>query len=479
MIRKNNNIIQVKIPQGQTNVKGKDLYAWQWDDGQYIEWLDVPDGTEITFSNAKASKIIDNEGNEVFSVRRIVTDGKTQIPQALLEYPFNIYAWLTVINSDSSTTKVMLDITMIKRPKPENYIDSDDEPTFREQMQAIMDGTIRVSNEALTIANDVKERADNGEFNGKDGQDGVNGKDGQDGQNGADGFSPTAKVERFDNGAEITIKDKNGETKARVYDGEGGGGHVPTDYFNNAEIRTGRIDLRRANGEVVQLDAYTDLGIKKLNEDKVDKVKNKGLSSNDFTDDYKTKLEGLENYDDTEVKADIKELDDYLGIDKRIPIDLGLIEQGSFNSLNGNATPVSPQVLRSGIFEVEVDKPLTIELGDGWRIAICQVDNLNFSNANQWVSTPTDGYIAFTSFTPSKRYIRLKMCYYVDNVRQNITPDDLGNNVLFFTEPKPIKPIEELQKTVSSQSSEIAELQEALLGVDASLTSLEGVIGVE
>lgn len=43
---------------------------------------------------------------------------------------------------------------------------------------------------------------------------------------------------------------------------------------------------------------------------KVDKVEGKGLSTNDFTNEYKQKLDDLENYDDTEIKqniADIKE----------------------------------------------------------------------------------------------------------------------------------------------------------------------------
>ncbi|MDE7363335.1 MAG: hypothetical protein K2N27_00380, partial [Ruminococcus sp.] len=40
---------------------------------------------------------------------------------------------------------------------------------------------------------------------------------------------------------------------------------------------------------------------------KVDKVSGKGLSTNDFTNADKSKLDGLENYDDTDVKDDIAE----------------------------------------------------------------------------------------------------------------------------------------------------------------------------
>ncbi len=41
---------------------------------------------------------------------------------------------------------------------------------------------------------------------------------------------------------------------------------------------------------------------------KVDKVEGKGLSTEDFTAELKTKLEGLNNYDDTEIKEDIAEI---------------------------------------------------------------------------------------------------------------------------------------------------------------------------
>ena len=43
-------------------------------------------------------------------------------------------------------------------------------------------------------------------------------------------------------------------------------------------------------------------------QDKVSKEEGKGLSSNDYTDEDKTKLEGLDNYDDSEVKQSIKEV---------------------------------------------------------------------------------------------------------------------------------------------------------------------------
>lgn len=46
-------------------------------------------------------------------------------------------------------------------------------------------------------------------------------------------------------------------------------------------------------------------------EGKVDKVNGKGLSQNDFTNDLKTKLEGLANYNDTAIAGRIKALEDW------------------------------------------------------------------------------------------------------------------------------------------------------------------------
>ena len=54
--------------------------------------------------------------------------------------------------------------------------------------------------------------------------------------------------------------------------------------------------------------SYDDTAIWEALEDKVDKVAGKGLSANDFTDEDKEKLDGIENYDDTEIKKDIENL---------------------------------------------------------------------------------------------------------------------------------------------------------------------------
>ena len=73
--------------------------------------------------------------------------------------------------------------------------------------------------------------------------------------------------------------------------------------YDEMTIITGSSD---GNKPFFIVQAYKDLN-KELN-NKVDKVQGKELSSNDFTDTLKEKLEGLENYDDTEIKADISDI---------------------------------------------------------------------------------------------------------------------------------------------------------------------------
>lgn len=51
-----------------------------------------------------------------------------------------------------------------------------------------------------------------------------------------------------------------------------------------------------------------DIAYGNLNTNKVDKEEGKGLSTNDFTNELKTKLDSLENYDDTEIKQDISDI---------------------------------------------------------------------------------------------------------------------------------------------------------------------------
>jgi len=74
----------------------------------------------------------------------------------------------------------------------------------------------------------------------------------------------------------------------------------------NSEVALEEVEVET----IVEYYDDTELreAIEELNENKVDKVAGKGLSTNDYTTEEKEKLAGLNNYDDTEVKQDITDI---------------------------------------------------------------------------------------------------------------------------------------------------------------------------
>ena len=75
----------------------------------------------------------------------------------------------------------------------------------------------------------------------------------------------------------------------------------------NTKVEGLETDVTELQGTVSDVEETVGTLQTNLN-NKVDKVQGKGLSTNDFTNEYKTKLDGLNNYDDTTVKQDITEL---------------------------------------------------------------------------------------------------------------------------------------------------------------------------
>ena len=80
----------------------------------------------------------------------------------------------------------------------------------------------------------------------------------------------------------------------------------------NTKVEGLETDVTELQGTVSDVEETVGTLQTNLN-NKVDKVQGKGLSTNDFTDAYKTKLDGLNNYDDTTVKQDIRELQTDVG----------------------------------------------------------------------------------------------------------------------------------------------------------------------
>lgn len=95
----------------------------------------------------------------------------------------------------------------------------------------------------------------------------------------------------------------------------------------------------------------TSADIQNLQDSKVDKVTGKGLSTNDFTNAAKSKLDDLENYDDSDVKADIAEVSSRAGINR------STLGYQSKNLMKNTAVTAT----QSGVtFTVNADKSVTI-----------------------------------------------------------------------------------------------------------------------
>lgn len=153
------NVIEVKFGTKRT-VETEPCY--QHDKGQILHLLDVEDEIEVQFSNKSSDE----------TINKIVSKGQVEIPDFLLSQNEVITAYIQYIDENSQTTIRVAHIPVIARTKSEDGIVENDKPTFREEIQSIM-------NETKAIAESIEQRANDGEFNGRDGiqgKDGVSGK---------------------------------------------------------------------------------------------------------------------------------------------------------------------------------------------------------------------------------------------------------------------------------------------------------------
>ena len=129
MVTKKDNLITIELPQNGYLIMEQDLFVTQWNKGQKLAISGITDGTEVEF------------GNEVVkeTLRRTIIDGVVAIPDIMLTYTETIFAYVEVITADSQTTRYKIIITVEEKTKPSDYIYPDYEPTFREEMQALLD----------------------------------------------------------------------------------------------------------------------------------------------------------------------------------------------------------------------------------------------------------------------------------------------------------------------------------------------------
>ena len=132
------------------------------------------------------------------------------------------------------------------------------------------------------------ERGEKGEKGdkGDTGERGEKGEKGDKGDTGADGYSPSASVVRGEGKATITITDKNGTTRADVFDGQ-------ENEIETVKVNGEALPIQNKAVNIELSDYAKSADVNKSLGDKVDKAEGMGLSQNNYTTTEKTKLSGI------------------------------------------------------------------------------------------------------------------------------------------------------------------------------------------
>lgn len=147
---KKNNVITIEFEEHDT-LQSPMLY--QYDTGQKIKFVDVPDGVEVQFSNEN-SETTDN---------RILADSQVEIPDFLISEGLEITAYIQYINDQSETTTKVLTIPIECRTKQQDIVPDEDKGAFRRQIEQIMNDTKKAAEEAADKVESNKEFLDKAE----------------------------------------------------------------------------------------------------------------------------------------------------------------------------------------------------------------------------------------------------------------------------------------------------------------------------
>lgn len=161
------NIIRISF-NGANNVVTPKRY--QYDKGQILQFLDIPNETQVEFSNENHEKA------ETY----IVENGQVAIPDFLLEENSPIVVYVKVVDEKSETTVKTITIPVMSRQQADDGVAPENQQSFKQQIQQIMNNT-------KEIAQSVRDDADNGVFKGEKGEKGDTGPAGPKGEQGERG----------------------------------------------------------------------------------------------------------------------------------------------------------------------------------------------------------------------------------------------------------------------------------------------------
>ena len=125
-------------------------------------------------------------------------------------------------------------------------------------------------------------------------------------------------------------------------------------------------------------DYYKKNEISELLNNKVDKVSGKQLSTNDYTTEEKLKLAGLSNYDDTEIKNNISDINNsIITMDKSIKKN-----EDNINDININYNALLDEVQELKIQnEQDISGVRLVKSGDTWLFYNILGESINYSSA--------------------------------------------------------------------------------------------------
>lgn len=192
--------------------------------------------------------------------------------------------------------------------------------------------------------------------------DGVDGKDGEDGKDAKINGKNSIEIEAGNN---ITID--NTETGIRINSTNDVGTTDYTDLENKPKIN---------NVELSGNKSLNDLGIQPKGNYIEDN--NYVHTDNNFNNTYKNKLEGLENYDDTEIKADISDIQDEQ-VEQNTDIEALQTENARLKATLPTTTGEGQDITLNKTAELEFVKP-PLPMGNSEQV---QYSGKNLFNAEE------------------------------------------------------------------------------------------------
>ena len=181
--------------------------------------------------------------------------------------------------------------------------------------------------------------------------------------------------------------------------------YYPNNYSNVADVPE---DMKKLAESV-------DTVVGNLDTNKVDKVDGKGLSTNDYTNEDKAKLDSLENYDDTEIKQDIEDIQ---ANDAKQDELIQKLKDNSINVTTDEATSLQVQDASTLPAKLDVRGNHSQEAREGYNLW----DYLNVVNASVGGLTIDkdyeNGYITVNG-TPNNNYVNLCSSVYIDDLLED------------------------------------------------------------